>query len=444
MGGPPHQGSSLGYRKIFLFYYPLALSWLLMAVESPLSVRIIAGAADFEVNVAAFGLIMGLSIWIESPVIDLLATSTTLAKCRQAFLQLRKFTLILMGLVTVFHAAVALSPLFDWITVGLLGVPQRVADVGRLAMIIMIPWSALIGWRRFLQGVLIRQGRTRLITFATIFRALSLLIVGFSLLALTELPGVVIAAIALVCSVAAEAVLVHVVSRSEVQRLMQIEQIDSPPPTLKKLWKFHSPLTASTLVMLTSPLLITRALAGTVDPLLALAAWPVATAILFPFRTITFALPEVVIALYKDADSARKLLRFCLAVGIFCTLAVVAFVISGFDKAFFINAQQATPTIAAAASLALLSSAALPVIGAAMGYVRGMLTAHHKTVHRFIAIIVAVAMLLVGLQVGTALGWPGVAVAGAALTFGHLCELLVLSIGWWHAKRRLTLATGAA
>ncbi|MFN7172050.1 MAG: hypothetical protein ACK4P3_04605, partial [Fimbriimonadaceae bacterium] len=332
---------------------------------------------------------------------------------------------------------------YDWITVGLLGVPQKVADAGRLAMIIMIPWSAFIGWRRFLQGVLIRHGRTRLITFATIFRALSLLIVGFSLLALTELSGVVIAAIALVCSVAAEAVLVHLFSRREVQRVMQIEKSDTPPPTLKKLWKFHSPLTASTMVMLTAPLLVTKALAGTVDPLLALAAWPVATAILFPFRTITFALPEVVIALYKDAASARKLLRFCLAVGTFCTLAVLAFVISGFDETFFMNAQQATPAIASAASMALLAAAALPVIGAAMGYVRGMLTAHHKTVHRFIAIIVAVAMLLVGLQVGSALGWPGVVVAGAALTFGHLCELLVLSMGWWHAKRRMTPATGA-
>ncbi|MFN7172927.1 MAG: hypothetical protein ACK4P3_09125, partial [Fimbriimonadaceae bacterium] len=109
----PPKDSPLSYRKILFFYYPLALSWLLMAVEAPLSVRIIAGAADFEVNVAAFGLIMGLSIWIESPVIDLLATSTTLAKCRQAFLQLRKFTLIMMAVVTIGHAAVALSPAYD-------------------------------------------------------------------------------------------------------------------------------------------------------------------------------------------------------------------------------------------------------------------------------------------------------------------------------------------
>ena len=39
------------------------------------------------------------------------------------------------------------------------------------------------------------------------------------------------------------------------------------------------------------------------------------------FRTITFALPEVVITLYKDEQTARKLRDFCIKIGLSSSLA---------------------------------------------------------------------------------------------------------------------------
>ena len=67
-------------RTILRFYYPLALSWLFMAIESPIAIIILSRLPGSEVATAAFLIMMGLALWIESPVIDMLSTSTTLAR----------------------------------------------------------------------------------------------------------------------------------------------------------------------------------------------------------------------------------------------------------------------------------------------------------------------------------------------------------------------------
>ena len=51
---------TLSYRRILLFWLPLAGTWLMMAIEGPYLAAIIARLPDPTVNLAAFG--GGLSI----------------------------------------------------------------------------------------------------------------------------------------------------------------------------------------------------------------------------------------------------------------------------------------------------------------------------------------------------------------------------------------------
>lgn len=59
----------------------------------------------------------------------------------------------------------------------------------------MLLWTALIGWRRFLQGVLVRYGGARFVTWGTGIRLLSILTVGLALLWWNHLPGAVVGAL---------------------------------------------------------------------------------------------------------------------------------------------------------------------------------------------------------------------------------------------------------
>lgn len=144
-----------------------------MTVEGPVIQAVIARLPNPEVSLAAFGIVFSLSITIEAPVIMLLATSTALCRDHAAYLVLRRFMLWLNVLLTIIGAIVAFTPLFDWIVLGAMGVPEPIARAARPGMRILTFWSAAIGWRRFYQGILIRFGGTRRVTLGTAARLLS-------------------------------------------------------------------------------------------------------------------------------------------------------------------------------------------------------------------------------------------------------------------------------
>lgn len=76
----PSPTGSLSTRRIARAWWPLAASWLLMGAEAPILSAVVARLADPEINLAAYsGIVFPLSLIIESPIIMLLAASTTLS-----------------------------------------------------------------------------------------------------------------------------------------------------------------------------------------------------------------------------------------------------------------------------------------------------------------------------------------------------------------------------
>lgn len=429
------EDAPLRKSTILRFYLPLAASWLMMSVETPVCVGAISRLPEPTLNTAAFFLMMGLSLWIESPVMDLLSTSTTLAKDRAGFLALRRYTLWICGVVTVVHAAVAVTPLFDMLAHGLLGVPREVVDAARTAMIVMIPWSAFIGWRRFLQGVCIRHGLTRQVGFGTGVRLITVTGTALLFYFATDWPGVVVAATALVISVGVEAAFIHAVSAPIVRRSYPVS--DEPPADIpwRRLANFHLPLTTSTILMLSGNPIIAKALAGTSEPIANMASWQVAAALVFLFRTAAFALPEVVITLHKGPKSEQSLKDFCILVGLFCAVCLAFFAFTGLDKIYFTNVIGAEPSEVQMAHIAVLWCLAMPFINAMMSFVRGMLTAYHLTMARLQAVTSSLIVFVLTLWLGVRLGWPGVALPAIALTVSNAAELVFLAYSWRVGKR---------
>lgn len=395
-----------------------------MAIEAPTCVRIISNLGQGttkDVWTAAFQVLMAYSLFIESPVIDLLSTSTTLTKSKKSFATVSRFVWLLMAWCTVIHALAVTPGIYHAITANL---NPAVAKALHLPLAVMIPWSACIGWRRYKQGILIRNGQTRVIGLGTFLRVATIFGVGFGLAAVAPLSGIMICAIALMCSVSAEAMFIHVAARRVIAELP--ESADEKPLTLGSLSKFHFPLTITTMVTLSTGLVITEALKRVPDSVTAMAGWQVALTMVWLHRTIVFALPEVVITLYKGPESESVLRRFSLGVGFGLSGLMFLFALTGIDRLIFSQLLGASPQTVETAHQAFLLQGFLPLISAIQSFARGVLTAKHQNVSRLYAVMLSLAVLVGLLALGVAMGLPGIQVAAAAMSISLLVELMVL------------------
>src|SRR5437773_875992 len=156
-----------GPRALSLAYVatrwaPLAGSWLLMGLELPAVSAVMARLPHATVSLAAYGgVVFPLSLLIESPIVMLLTASTALSKDWSSYRLVRRFMLIAASSLTLLHALVAFTPLYDLVVGRMLAPPAAVLEPARRGLQIMLPWTLSIAYRRFQQGVLIRFGRSR-------------------------------------------------------------------------------------------------------------------------------------------------------------------------------------------------------------------------------------------------------------------------------------------
>ena len=164
-----------------LFWGPLALTWLMMAVEQPFLIAFIARLNDAKYNLAAFGIAGSFAMIIESPIIMLMSASTALVTGRNSYRKLKRFTDILNGVITGIQLIFLIPPVFNFVVIRLMEVPEEIARIAHIALIIFLPWAASIGYRRFYQGILIRNHLTRRVTYGTMVRLTVIVIMGLIL-----------------------------------------------------------------------------------------------------------------------------------------------------------------------------------------------------------------------------------------------------------------------
>ncbi len=423
-------------RLILAFWLPLAASWVLMTLEGPFVQAAIARLPDPETSLAAFGIVVSLSITIEAPVIMLLATSTALSRNRDAYVVLRRFMVGLILILTVIAAVVAFTPVYDWIVPGAMGVPEHVATAARPGMAIMTLWSAAIGWRRFYQGILIRFGHTRRVTYGTVVRLLASAGTAAALALWGRLPGVWVGSIALMAGVLAEAVLVTWLVRPALVRHLSANAFTpsgsvSPhsstgPLTMQRVIGFHAPLAATSLLTLLSTPVISAGLARMAYPERSLAAWPVAFSIVLFTRSFGLAMQEVVIALTDGPSTFGSLWRFSLnvAIGAVVFLALIAF--TPLADFYLREIAGLSSELASFAVPGLQAALLLPGLTALQSWLRAVLMKGEATGSIYQAMGLNLAVTAAVLAAGVALNAPGIQMAAVALTVAMVAELVFL------------------
>lgn len=428
------------YRKVLTFWIPLALAWLLMTLEGAVIQSVISRKPDAETQLAAFGLMFSLAILLETPIIMLLATSNALSRDRQSFRLLWRFMLGLNMFIAALALLMAFTPLLDFYLGVLLNIPQHIIDATRPGMKIVTLWGAVIGYRRFHQGVIIRFGNTRYVGYGTLIRVLVSGCVAMSLGAITHIAGIEIGALALMFSVVAEAVYTYRVSRPDVNSLLDTPRpTHRPPLTYSQVARFHLPLAVTSLItMLVNPA-IERGLASMPNATQSLAAWPIILSIIWFMRAGGMAYQEVVISL-DDSEQRHRILRnFTIRLGFSLSLIMLLFVASPLVQVYLGVVLGVTADLQALVIAGAQAAFLLPLLTTLHSYFRALLMLSNRTAAIYQAISLGFALTAIIVWGGIALGLHGILAASLGLTLGQAFELSYLYLSYRRGKAALRL-----
>jgi hypothetical protein len=425
-------------RRIVQIWWPLAASWLLMAVETPALSAVVARLANPEINLAAYGgVVFPVSLIVESPIIMLLSASTALSKDWDSYLKLRRFMMRSGALLTTLHVLIAFTPLYYVVAVGLISAPTEIIEPARMGLMIMTPWTWSIAYRRFNQGVLIRFGHSRAVGFGTLVRlSTDGLVLGMGYL-IGVIPGVVVATSAVAAGVISEAVYaglrVRPVLRDQLRQTAPVEE----PLTFRTFLDFYTPLAMTALLSFLMQPIGSAALSRMPDALESLAVWPVVSGLIFMLRSLGFAYNEVVIAMLEEPRAAYNLRRFTALLAILTTVLLLIIAVTPLAELWFRRFAALAPPLVTLACQGLHIALPIPGLTVLQNWYQGTLVHSRRTR----AITEAMAIFLL---TNNAILWAGVAWGQATGLYVGLVAFaigILMQTAWLWQRSRLAVRT---
>ncbi len=430
---------SLTYRKIFLFWGPLALTWLMMAFEQPFLIAFIARLKDAKFNLAAFGIAGSFALIIESPIIMLMSASTALVTGRHSYKKLKRFTDILNAVITSIQLVILIPPVFNFIVIRLMEVPEDVARLAHIALIIFLPWAASIGYRRFYQGILIRNNLTRRVTYGTLVRLSVIVIMGL-ILYTAGARGAYVGAGAMALAVLSEAIATRIMASSTLKSLLQKEDTVNGHLRLRSIAKFYFPLALTSILSLGVHPFVTFFLGRSYMAVESLAVLPVVSSLVFIFRSMGLSFQEVNIALIGEKKQNYRVLRnFALYLGVLVTVLITVLAFTPLADLWFKNVSGLSSELADLSYLPLKIMILLPALTVLLNFQRSSLIINGTTgpISKATAVELAgiIAVMLVCVVFLNLIGVVSAAIAfivGKGLSNLYLTPKQVAAVKGWN------------
>lgn len=420
-------------RSILLFWLPLAATWAMMASEGPFLAAIIARLADPTFNLAAHGVAFAIAILIEAPVIMLMSASASMVKDRASLRKLRNFSRGLFLGTTVLLMVVLIPPVYDLLMRSLMGVPDRVADITYGALWFFLPWPSAIGYRRFLQGVLIKAGKTKLVAYGTFIRLIGMTTAALLGYFALEMPGAWVGALALGSGVTIEAIAARFMAANTVREIESgaWDRDDVEDISYREIASFYFPLALTSMIGLTVQPLLTFFMGRSIAPVESLAVFPVVHSISFFFRSMGLAYQDTAIALLGDGfENFEELRSFGIKLGLATSsgLALVAF--TPLSDLYFVTVSGLTPRLAEFALTPTRVIVLLPAMSVLLSMQRAILVERRRTHHITAASAIEVATVAAAfVALGFGFGLVGATAAFGAFFAGRFASNAYLSYG---------------
>ncbi len=371
-------GEPLTMGRVFRLWAPMGATWFMMSMEGLLVAGIVARLPDATVNLAAYGVAFAFALMLEAPIIMMLSASTALCRDRDAFLRLRRYGLGLNAFLTALALLWVLTPLYPMTTAILMDVEPEVSELSRLALLMLLPWPAAIGYRRFYQGVMISHGHTRRVAYGTVIRLGGMAVTAAALFR-GPLPGALVGAAALSVAVVLEAVVTRVMVADCIRSVMK-KPASGEPLTLPRFLRFYLPLLVSSVIALGIHPLINLFLSHSRLALESLASYPVVAALSFVFRSMGLSFQEVAIALLDGTrERYRILLRFAVWLGVGATLLQALIAATPLAGVWFESVAGLTPDLTALSIPALQIVVLMPMLSVLLAFCRALMVWSGKT-----------------------------------------------------------------
>jgi hypothetical protein len=429
----------LTQRSITLFWLPLAATWLMMGVEGPYLAAVIARLPEAKFNLAAHGVAYAFALVTEAPILMLMSAATALVVDADSFRRLRNFTRALCVGATGLVLLVLVPPVHRFILRDVVHLPPEITALTYGALVLFIPWPAAIGYRRFLQGVLIRSGRTRLVAYGTVVRVTVMAVVAMVGFVAVDLPGAWVGSMSLSAGVVAEAVAARWMARATVRQLLETPSdagrghAEGPRGdrlTYRGITAFYYPLALTSLIGLSVPPMLTFFMGRAPSPVESLAVFPVVQSLSFIFRSVGLSFQDAAIALMGERHRhLPELRRFALWLGLLASAAQSLVVFTPLSRFWFETMSGLTPELASFALFPAQVIALLPALTVLLTLQRAILVNVRRTRPVTVATVLEVGAIgLTFVALGWGLGVVGVSAAFTALMLGRVVANLYLEL----------------
>ncbi|HPF02045.1 MAG TPA: MATE family efflux transporter [Bacteroidales bacterium] len=420
--------TNLTYPKIFLFWGPLALTWLMMAFEQPFLIAFIARLGEAKYNLAAFGIAGSFAMIIEAPIIMLMSASTALVRGRHSYRKLKKFTDILNAGITVIQLIFLIPPVFRFIVIGLMEVPEDVARLAHVALLIFLPWAASIGYRRFYQGILIRHNLTRRVTYGTMVRLSVIVILGFLFFTM-GVQGAYLGAAAMSLAVILEALATKMMASKTLKYLLEKEDHENGSLRLRSIARFYFPLALTSILSLGVHPFVTFFLGRSYMAVESLAVLPVVSSLVFIFRSMGLSYQEVSIALIGERKQNYVVLRnYAIYLAVIVTVLISVLAFTPLADLWFINVSGLSKELADLSYLPLKIMILLPALTVLLNFQRSTQIINGSTAPISVATAIELTGIIVVLLVCVVfLNLTGVVAASLAFMIGRIMSNLYLA-----------------
>lgn len=413
-------------KEILLTWLPLAAMWIFMAVELPAISAVIARMSGSKIQLAAFGTAFALALFIEGPIVQMLAAGTALADSRGNYRRLVGLMHLIGWTATAVHGVLCIPAVFYLVSRNILGLPDGLIEPTRWAFTAMLPWSLAVGYRRLWQGVLIRHGRSQMIPLTMAIRLGASMAVLFWGWFTERIAGATLGALALSVGVVVGAITARFFVRPVISELPGEES--SATLTWRAALVFYVPLALLNLINLGARPLMQIGLARGPMPIDSLALWPVVIGYLFLYTAISLSAQEVVIAKLGNETAKRAMVRFIAGIAVVLSVVYILVLATPLWRLWFSRVSGLTDNLTALAPSSLLLVFPVIPLSAVISLFRGALVRDRRTRVVTYGVGINVAVLLGGIFIGVAvIPRPAIETVSASFALAFIVEAIFLA-----------------